>query len=523
MNCQYCGKKIGILENWRYGRFCLKEHQDEFREEAGRLAASVLGSQIGAPSMARTQGGDNPSLFAKPAQTAAGDPLEPPAPPRMEAVAQDLPTAVRCKPPEPPPPPPPAGERDQRCLKILASIDRVPPALEKDSRRRLAFDDKPFPFGTLMAKGSRNVLVPPSGAVQRRPKLALVDSLLPLRYDEKGGPLPEFEPAWQSEAAWDAETTAPVAMEFGEHIDDYAIEQPWQEWDWDALLEEAKYFQAQAEQRERQRGELRSQKAQERAGEGPAGQPASRPRYQPMPGHSSLGRTQAPAALPPSGLAPAGLTGQGSQKPRPPAQPAPAPHASGPGGMFLPAMPAYPGTSALRPVPSGSSAAAGTAGRAFPSGLMPVGRIGSAHGDHSHVEWVELSPPLFLALCKIEDPPVLRANTQPVKPPCRTVHTFAEPISPAGGRTLAVAPARMTPGLQLLFPIEPAPPASPEPLRLTAPAEPQPAAAKLSIPLRPAGKPRLALPRPTAKQRIVLDLRPLPPLEPPHFVSRIAG
>jgi hypothetical protein len=160
MNCQYCGKKIGILENWRYGRFCSKEHQEEFREEATQLGASVLNSRLGTPSSTQSHGGDNLSLFAQPAKGADGEAMGPPDPPMMQVIGQDQPAAVRSKPPEPPNTPAvQTGERDQRCLKILASLDRVPPSLEKDSRRRLVLDDSPFRFGAIVARGTRRVLV----------------------------------------------------------------------------------------------------------------------------------------------------------------------------------------------------------------------------------------------------------------------------------------------------------------------------------------------------------------------------
>jgi hypothetical protein len=523
MNCQYCGKKIGILENWRYGRFCSKEHQEEFREEANQLGASVLNSRLGRPSSTQSPGGDSLSLFAQPAPGADGERVETPDPPMMEVVKQDQPAAVRLKPPEPPAiAPVQTGDRDLRCLKILASLDRVPPSLEKDSRRRLALDDSPFRFGTMLVKGSRRVLVPPSGAVQKRPKLMLTGDLLPLRYDETGGPMPEFAPAWQSETAWgDGGGAAPVAMDFGQHLEDYTIEQPWEEWDWDALLEEAKYFQVLGEKREKQRDEMRTHKAQEKSA-GPSSQEPGRPGYPAMPSRPSPGR--APASIPASSLAPAGLAGSPSpQKPRPAGQPALAPSAGGPGGMFLPALPAYPGLSMLRAGAPGSAGTAFDGSRARPTAPPQAGRGGPAQGDHGHVEWVELAPPLFLALCKIDDPAVVRANAEPANPPCLTVEVVAEPFAPAGDPAIAVAVAHMPLGPQRLHAVEVAPPLAPEPLSLAAPAVSFPALAARSIPNRRPEKPRLALPPPSAHQRIVLDLRPLPPIKRPHLTSRIVG
>jgi hypothetical protein len=350
----------------------------------------------------------------------------------------------------------------------------------------------------------------------------LTEALFPLRYDETGGPMPEFSPAWQSETTWgDGGGAATVAMDFGEHIGDYTIEQPWQEWDWDALLEEAKYFQALGEKREKQRDEMRSYKAQEKAA-GPSGQEPGRPGHPAMPGRPSLGRV--PAAMPASSLTSAGLAGPPSpQKPRPAGHSALTPHAGGPGGMFLPGLPAYPGLSMLRAGAPGSAGTAFDGSRSRPTAPPQAGRGGPAQGDHGHVEWVELAPPLFMALCKIDDPEVMRAIGEPAKPPCLTVPFVAEPIAPAGDPALAVAVAHMTLGPKRLHAVEVAPPIAPEQLRLAAPAVPLPAAASRSIPTRRPEKLRLALPPASAHQRIVLDLRPLPAIRRPQLTSRIVG
>ena len=144
MNCQYCGKKIGIIENWRYGRFCSKEHQDEFREEASRLAASVLGARPAGGERTQQERAQAVSGYSAP-RGVAGETLPEPDPPPMEAVEQNGATALQWT-----PKPVQANaegrdrasaERHLRSLRILAANDRTPPpVLEKDRRRKMSIE-----------------------------------------------------------------------------------------------------------------------------------------------------------------------------------------------------------------------------------------------------------------------------------------------------------------------------------------------------------------------------------------------
>jgi len=329
-------------------------------------------------------------------------------------------------------------------LKLLASVDRVPPVLEKDSRRRLVLEDAPYRFGTVMAKGERRILVPPSGAVQRRPKLMVIETLLALRYDETGGPLPEFEPAWQSETVWDSEETLPVAMDFGEYLEDYTPDQPWQDWDWDALLEEAKYFQTLTDQRERQRDQLRSLKAQDGMAERPAPSQAPRPSRPSMPGRGWQERTPTPVAVPAPNLAPAGHAGQpGSRPARPPAPRQAAAPATGPGGILVPSMPSYSGMTVLRPVAAGSAPMAGDPRAPRMSTPLRTAAGGPARMESGSLEWVELAPPPFLALCKIDDPTPLCLVWRAADPPGHPLDTALSAVPPrnaTSGPSAAIMP-----------------------------------------------------------------------------------
>lgn len=447
MNCQYCGKKIGIIENWRYGRFCSKEHQDEFRDEAAQLAASVLGS--------RPAEGDihNERVQVRNPQSKqmelAGEPAAEPDPPRMEEVEQEGAAAVEWK-----PKPAPAitegrdraaNERHQRALRILTANHRMPPpVLEKDRRRRLKFEDAPYRFGDVEAAGDRSVLVPPSGAVQKRPKLQFCDRLLRLgAEDEPQAALPEFQCAWEGSGVWTVEAADPGELDFGDYLNDYTPEQPWEQWDWDALLAEAKYAQSMNEERDRRLNKLRAQQpgmpAPGVGGQANAG--ARQPGLPAMPGYPS----RTPAAAQPPGMprampslqakpaVPAGGVGGRAAQPGVAGLTA---GGQGPvsglaGGFVVPAMPSYPGRMALRPVggPTAGQAGAMGAAKAGPGQLVRI--VGAGGAQATPMEWVELAPPLFLALSKIEDPPPVL-----IPPRSRPVEAVPEVAGPEPGASM---------------------------------------------------------------------------------------
>ncbi len=538
MNCQYCGKKIGILENWRYGRFCSKEHQDEFREEASRLAATVLGGRIGSPGDAPAQVAEALSLTSKSMKNAAGEAVEPPDPPQMEPVAQDQPAPVKWKAWKVDPPLPPPSERDQKSLRILASIDRpAPPVLEKDSRRKLVIEDAPYRFGQVTARGTRSVLVPPSGAVQRRPKLLFHDALFPLDFQETNGASTAFECMWQGDATWSPEDDGRVALDYGDFPGAYAPEAPWAEWDWDGLLEEAKYTQAITEEREKRRNELRAQKSEPRT----PSKPGSEPRMPEFParaassGYAMHQPTRPPAgglrqALPALNLVPAGSrphqSGPALRVPlqggpgRPSAGVAPS-HAGGTSGVALPAMPSYPGRMVLRPVVPGSGARSDVQSHQGPHAVY--GGMAAA-GDSTRMEWVELAPPLFLALCKIDDPEPMAAQSTLRTPLFAHLTPESEALFTSNGAVARTTTAAM-PGIfvdQLTIEL-PAPMKPADPERKSAVVGPFPAASICEIPARPRALGRFALPARPAGARVALMLRPVPMMERPLPACRLAG
>jgi hypothetical protein len=537
MNCQYCGKKIGILENWRYGRFCSKEHQDEFREEAGRLATSVLQHRMDRPQQGAGQESGAARLFAT-ANSGDPNPAEEVDPPEMGTVDQFKPLLAKWK-PAPQTAARPAGERDLRLFKILASANRMPPVLEKDSRRKLPLPDAPYRFGEVTARGARSVLVPPSGAVQRRPKLMLFDALFPLDWKETNPPLPEFGAYWQGEAAWNPDGMELVAMDYGDFPGPYAPEAgdaPWDGWDWDTLFEEAKVAQAATEEREKRRNEVRSQKdrqpqtqpAMPQGAPAPAapagtGRPAGRPAgayampgpgvslpAMPVPGFGNVSRAVPPGAAHhgmPQGRAPGHAPNSaGTSQP-------------GAGSAIFPAMPAYPGRMVLRPVGSGGAPAASPRQPAVPGSPMAH----TAPGSSVPMEWVELAPPLFLALCKIDDPEPAKIPVHARQPESAPLAEESEAAFTATAGLIespSAGPLRVPQSEQLA--IEAPKPMNQE--RRTAGEPPSVGIPKTEceLPHRLAGTPAFALP-PSCTDRAVLTLRVGLFRERPETLKRVAG
>jgi hypothetical protein len=333
--------------------------------------------------------------------------------------------------------------------------------LEKDRRRRLSIKDDPYRFGEVVAPGARSVLVPPSGAVQKRPKLQFCESLLPLNVEQEAqAALPEFECMWDGAGAWTVEAAEPGELEFGDYLEDYSPEQPWEQWDWDALLEEAKYAQSMNEERDRRLNRLRSQQPAE-APQSQPGRAAAGPRQQggpampAYPGRTSGAQQAGPGqrSMPALNLAPGGMGGRGGGRPAMPVgrtgapgpQPGPSQQEGGAmsGWMAAPAMPSYPGR--MTPRPAGGP----VSGQMGPGGAVAAGRGTRVRvapvmvGEPAAMEWVELAPPLFLALCKIDEPlPVtMPRQSKPVEGvPVDAVHESGEAKPGFAG---AIAPVRM--------------------------------------------------------------------------------
>lgn len=145
-------------------------------------------------------------------------------------------------------------------------------------------------------------------------------------------------------------------------------------------------------------------------------------------------------------------------------------------------------------------------------------------GDSTPMEWVELAPPLFLALCKIDDPAPMGPVAAFRTPDFEQLTAASEASFTSGGAVTRAAAAEM-PGIagELLKIDLPAPIAPGDAELKTAVAEPFPAAAICEIPVRrPAARP-FALPARPAGARIVLSLRPVPLMERPLPAYRLAG
>lgn len=74
MKCRFCGAKIGILERWRFGDFCSKEHKDDFADDLVKLNEQIVQDLRRIPTLYKSGAG---------AAAAAGEPqpVEQPDPP----------------------------------------------------------------------------------------------------------------------------------------------------------------------------------------------------------------------------------------------------------------------------------------------------------------------------------------------------------------------------------------------------------------------------------------------------------
>lgn len=180
------------------------------------------------------------------------------------------------------------------------------------------------------------------------------------------------------------------------------------------------------------------------------------------------------------------------------------------GGMTAPAMPSYPGRMALRPAggPGAGPRGARAGGDAGPGPLVRIVPVAGA--GPVAMEWVELAPPLFLALCKIEEPlPAVMPRRS------KTLHPVHREAAPDCGQAKpgfagSIAAARMAGMCEQLRPgLEPvmAPPAAFEPRQPRTEAvgeEHEPSLPEYRLAAR-----RFRIPPAQASDRRTLNLRPI--------------
>jgi hypothetical protein len=373
MTCRLCGVRIGILERWRHGEFCSREHKEEFALENERLAEEILRdlrkpSASEPVSIARLV---TPAPEPEPAAAEAeepdpamaghlpqhqGSPLRPPAPARDEA---------------------PKTKPGWKEFASLANLDRVPPAPSKKAAaaasRQIWIEQKQVPDGERYARGAKRPLGAPHWHYRRRrPGLRLYDQLLPIDPPlENAAPAvagaPGIWPGWGADAqsGWGMEGGEAWTPGIGDVLEDYPLTAPWDRWErWPVAAP----------------APLKQQVQDPRIGAPPLGTAGLRPGAMARPAIGAMG----PRAQSPGGGFRSG--------------PAPAPRPGGPAGGSLPGLPGMPGTPGLPGLAAGLGITMPSFPGMGPAYGVPAGGGSGARGGPVFVgSWREMAPPMFLA------------------------------------------------------------------------------------------------------------------------------
>ncbi|MCL4794319.1 MAG: hypothetical protein KJZ84_07145 [Bryobacteraceae bacterium] len=243
MTCRHCGARIGILERWRYGEFCSREHKDEFALENEKLTEEIL------RDLRRPLGPAGPVSIAKHAAAHAPEPeaapeFEEPDPPMAEEVPQAEPSALRAAPlvkAEETPKAKPGWKE----FASLANLDRpaavgVIKATTPAHRQLWVEDAEPPADGPYARVRRRSLGLPFTQYRRRRPGLRMLEQLLSIDPPVDTPPPAvateaEFWGGWpaEAEAGWDTGWDAAVSMApgIGVILDDYPLTAPWDRWE----------------------------------------------------------------------------------------------------------------------------------------------------------------------------------------------------------------------------------------------------------------------------------------------------
>lgn len=368
MNCRHCGARIGILERWRYGDFCSREHKEEFVLENARLTEEIL------LDLRRPAHSSAPLSLRLTAHQQ--DVEEPPSPELAEPAPEPDPVmagSVSQREPEPIRPAPATSLEEAPRVKpgwkefaSLASLDRttggpVKPAIPP---HRVLWIDEPAPPPSA---GYVRVLRHPLGLPhtqyrRRRPSLRLLEILLSLDPVQETTPPAATEPViwggWEADSENGWAVPGDVATPYiGQVLDVYPLVAPWDRWEKWPVASPAPL-------------PTRAQVSRPQPGPSYAAPPAPGPSFGGMP--YQPGPQGMPGVMVPA-------------------------YTTGPGGMLVPAAHAQPGGFGL----AGGSAATHPAPAAtgLPAGAMlPVAAPrGAVLATPFQAVWREMAPPPFLA------------------------------------------------------------------------------------------------------------------------------
>lgn len=387
MTCRLCGARIGILERWRYGDFCSREHKEEFAFENERLAEEIL-RDLRRPGSASEPVTIPRLVTPEPAEAVAAAEIEEPEPEAAGHIAQQGASPLRLAKvtiKEEAPRTKPGWKE----FASLANLDRIPVSAGKSktpTSRLLWIEEPPREEGSYVRVPKRSLGLPHTHYRRRRPALRLYDQLLSIDPpDQTQTSAVTAEPSlWEGwpadrENGWDTAPENAFGPDLGEVLEGYPITAPWDRWErWPVAAPAALPPNGRGAPAGRAVPAPAAGAAAKRTPP-PALNPGADPGGPIMPhsGAAAAGRTVPPAR--------AASGGHGRAQTPAPSGPGGIIMPSGPGGIVMPggpgvALPAFPGI--------------GGGGRA---GAPVRGGGRNDYGLPFTGAWREMAPPMFLA------------------------------------------------------------------------------------------------------------------------------
>ncbi|QOY91398.1 hypothetical protein [Paludibaculum fermentans] len=455
MKCRFCGARIGILERWRFGDFCSKEHKDEFAVDLVRLNEQIVKDLRRIPTLYKSSTPE--------AETAAGQPpaIEQPDPPEAIFVFEaDPDPLVEIPQPKPAEDAPEKKTKSQqwRIFSKMADIEGLPPSALAASKEKedsdkylwvqLGEQPQQGPQGVLLATSFPAIL--PQHVLRRlqghMPMSSIrvpVDPLRTAAEDARRYAVGKTTQQWIQEHAWGwmAEALAATVPDLAPVLSAYPISAPWANW---AIVPPSRQMTHQPQNAMPMGGaagqagpmpppdSMGGMMAQPPPAGGPSGQPmppGGMPPGQTMPPSGMFGQPMAPGGMMAQPIPPGNLP---LTAPQPTVMQMPAPSMAGvplpqPVGLNLAAPPmagmpyltsapaGVPGVVSQPPagrpasLPSGAMPAWPMAAQGLtPLGLAPTGAVPASVAQtyayaaprivESGLTWRELPPPLFSAL-----------------------------------------------------------------------------------------------------------------------------
>lgn len=445
MKCRFCGARIGILERWRFGDFCSKEHKDEFAVDLVRLNEQIVKDLRRIPTLYKPASQETDAELGQPPEVEQPDPPE--AIFLFEADPDPLVEVPQPKAAEEAPEKKTKAQQ-WRIFSKMADIEGLPPSAlaaskekeEEDKFLWVQLGDEPQlgPQGVLLATSfpailPNHVLGRIQGHMPMSPIRVPADPRRAAADDARRYAVGRTTQQWIQEHAWGwmAEALAATVPDLAPVLSAYPIPAPWTNW---AIVPPSRPQMAPQPQHAVPMGGAAHPAGQPQPPAPMGGMPDLAPPPGGMPGPSApsvaqmeppmapagmLGQPMMPGNIPMPASQPTGLrmpppTMAGVPLPQPVALNLSAPPIAG--APYLTSAPAgVPGV--VSPAPSGQAAS-------FPSGAMPGWPIASqglaplglapTTGSPANVTqgyayaaprimdsgltWRELPPPLFSAL-----------------------------------------------------------------------------------------------------------------------------